>query len=88
VTAPLLVSYKVPGGAVWPVRSKSLNAANGMILRRPHRTVGRTPFLAAFRREFFEILVSSLAFAKLTANGRSIGAVSTLLIFPPFGFSL
>jgi hypothetical protein len=53
-----------------------------MIRRRPHRTVGSTPLRAAFRKLFFEMLVSSLALANETANGRSIVAVCMLLISP------
>src|ERR1700676_1504032 len=85
VTALLSVFYSTPVGGFSfprPFRSRSFKAANGIIRRRPHRTVGHTPFLAAFRKEFFEMLVSSLAFAKLTASGRSIVAVCMLLISP------
>jgi hypothetical protein len=67
-----------------PFRSSSFSVAYRMIRRRPHRTVGSTPLRAAFRSEFFEILVSSLALANETASGRSIVAVCMLLISPSF----
>ena len=54
-----------------PFRSKSFSAANGIILRRPRRTVRSLPVFANLRRLFFDTLVSSAALAKLTARGRS-----------------